>query len=92
MCIRDRHSTGQYHKGGPPEGAFLQITDTPSRDLPVPGRDFTLGEFVAAQAGGDAAVLADHGRPVLVLHVTDRRAGLRQVTHALSHDLEEDRR
>lgn len=64
------HSTGQYHKGGPADGVFLQITDTPREDLPVPGRDFTLGEFIAAQAGGDASVLADHGRPVLVLHLT----------------------
>lgn len=65
------HSTGQYHKGGPATGVYLQITDTPREDLPVPGRDFTLGEFIAAQAGGDAAVLADRGRPVLVLHLTE---------------------
>ncbi len=77
------HSTGQYHKGGPATGVFLQITDTPREDLPVPGRDFTLGEFIAAQAQGDASVLADHGRPVLVLHLSDHEAGLRQVGAAL---------
>ena len=64
------HSTGQYHKGGPANGVFLQVTDVPREDLAVPGRDFTLGEFIAAQAGGDAQVLVDHGRPVLVLHLT----------------------
>ncbi len=77
------HSTGQYHKGGPRTGVYLQITDTPREDLPVPGQDFTLGEFIRAQAGGDAAVLADHGRPVLVLHLSDHAAGLEQVARAL---------
>lgn len=78
------HSTGQYHKGGPATGVYLQVTDTPREDLPVPGRDFTLGDFIAAQAGGDAQVLADHGRPVLVLHLTDHDAGLAAVTRALT--------
>jgi len=77
------HSTGQYHKGGPPTGVFLQITGDPVEDLPVPGREFTFGEFLAAQAVGDGQVLADHGRPVLRLHVTDRAAGLEQVRQAL---------
>ncbi|MBP6996838.1 MAG: glucose-6-phosphate isomerase [Phycicoccus sp.] len=77
------HSTGQYHKGGPATGIYLQITATPEQDLAVPGRDFTFGEFIAAQAGGDAQVLADHGRPVLRLHLTNSERGLRQVEAAL---------
>lgn len=77
------HSTGQYHKGGPATGVYIQVTDVPQQDLPVPGRDFTLGEFIDAQSGGDARVLADQGRPVLVLHLTDHDAGLAQVTDAL---------
>lgn len=78
------HSTGQFHKGGPAEGVYVQVTATPAEDLPVPGRDFTFGQFIAAQAGGDAQVLADHGRPVLRLHLTDHDAGLAQVTAALA--------
>lgn len=77
------HSTGQFHKGGPPEGVYLQVTTAPHADLAVPGRDFTFGEFIAAQAAGDAAVLADHGRPVLRLHLTDHDPGLAQVRTAL---------
>ena len=77
------HSTGQFHKGGPPVGAYLQITSAPHEDLPVPGRDFTFGTFIAAQAGGDSQVLADHGRPVLQLHLTEHDAGLAQVRKAL---------
>jgi glucose-6-phosphate isomerase len=77
------HSTGQYHKGGPPTGVYVQVTATPAADLAVPGRDFTFGQFIAAQAGGDAAVLADHGRPVLRLHLTEHDAGLARVRAAL---------
>lgn len=78
------HSTGQYHKGGPANGVFIQITATPAEDLAVPGREFTFGDFIAAQAGGDAQVLAEHGRPVLRLHLTAHGRGLSQVRSALS--------
>ncbi len=77
------HSTGQYHKGGPPTGVYVQVTATPRNDLEIPGRDFTCGQFIAAQAGGDATVLADHGRPVLRLHLTSHDEGLEQVRAAL---------
>ena len=77
------HSTGQYHKGGPPNGVYLQITTAPHDDLAIPGREFTFGDFITAQAGGDAQVLADHGRPVLRLHLTDHDAGLAQLTRTL---------
>lgn len=59
------HSTGQFHKGGPANGVFVQITDTPLGDLAVPGREFTFGEFIAAQAAGDAQVLDDRDVPVV---------------------------
>jgi glucose-6-phosphate isomerase len=70
------HSTGQYHKGGPATGVYLQVTGEPVQDLDIPGRPFTFGGFISAQAIGDASVLADHGRPVLRLHLTDQAAGL----------------
>ncbi|MCW2712506.1 MAG: glucose-6-phosphate isomerase [Marmoricola sp.] len=77
------HSTGQYHKGGPPTGVFLQVTTEPVEDLEIPGRPFTFGGFISAQAIGDAKVLADHGRPVLRLHLTDHDAGLAAVREVL---------
>jgi glucose-6-phosphate isomerase len=64
------HSTGQYHKGGPPTGVYLQITGQPEVDLAVPDRPFTFHEFLTAQAVGDGRVLAAKGRPVLRLHVS----------------------
>ncbi|MBD8869378.1 glucose-6-phosphate isomerase [Nocardioides donggukensis] len=63
------HSTGQYHKGGPATGVYLQVTTEPEADLEVPGRPFTFAEFLTAQAVGDGRVLAGKGRPVLRLHV-----------------------
>ncbi|WP_270889406.1 glucose-6-phosphate isomerase [Pedococcus sp. 5OH_020] len=78
------HSTGQFHKGGPTTGVYLQVTTAPHEDLSIPGRDFTFGDFIASQAAGDAQVLAEHHRPVLQLHLTDHDSGLRQVVKALS--------
>ena len=80
------HSTGQYHKGGPATGVYLQITAAPQEDLAIPGREFTFGDFISAQAGGDAQVLADHGRPVLRLHLTDHDAGLAQLIRTLVNE------
>ena len=80
------HSTGQYHKGGPATGVYLQITTAPHQDLAIPGREFTFGDFITAQAGGDAQVLADRARPVLRLHLADHDAGLVQLTRALGLD------
>lgn len=65
------HSTGQYHKGGPAIGVYLQLLDSPAEDVVIPERPFTFGQLIRAQAAGDASVLADHGRPVLTLTLAD---------------------
>jgi len=76
------HSTGQYHKGGHPNGVFLQLTGEVTQDLAVPDRPYTFASLQRAQAAGDATVLADKGRPVLHLHLTDRAAGIAQLLKA----------
>ena len=48
------------------------MTGDPQADLAVPDRPFTFQEFLLAQAVGDGQVLAEHGRPVLRLHVNGR--------------------
>ncbi len=63
------HSTGQYHKGGPAQGVFIQIVERATDDRDVPGQPFTFGVLLEAQARGDASVLANHDRPVLTLTV-----------------------
>lgn len=77
------HSTGQFHKGGPAVGVFLQITTVPAADLAIPERPFTFGQLIRAQADGDASVLADHGRPVLSLTVRNPAESLAAITRAL---------
>ncbi|GAA1018383.1 glucose-6-phosphate isomerase [Acrocarpospora pleiomorpha] len=75
------HSTGQYHKGGPQVGVFLQITGAVSDDVAVPGKPYTLGQLQLAQALGDIGALRSRNRPTLRLHLTDRAAG---VAHLLA--------
>jgi len=76
------HSTGQYHKGGPQVGAFLQVTGAHATDLDVPGQPFTFGRLQLAQALGDLQALQSRDRPVLRLHLTDRTAGLPRLLDA----------
>ena len=78
------HSTGQYHKGGPQSGAFLQITGAIERDVRVPGTAYSLGRLQLAQALGDLGALRSRGRPAVRLHLRNRTAGLRQLLAAAS--------
>ena len=78
------HSTGQYHKGGPAHGVVLQITADSDTDLEIPGRPFTFGTLIAAQAAGDASVLREAGLTVVQVHLTDRRAGVAELLGAVS--------
>ncbi len=78
------HSTGQFHKGGPAIGVFLQVTAASATDLAIPDRPFTFGKLISAQAAGDAQVLSEHGRPVLRLHLTDRPAGVKQLQELIT--------
>ncbi len=64
------HSTGQYHKGGPRQGLFIQITFESERDLAIEGRPFSFGTLIAAQAAGDAKVLEDNGLKVVTLKLS----------------------
>ncbi|MBO4271823.1 glucose-6-phosphate isomerase [Microbispora triticiradicis] len=73
------HSTGQYHKGGPSAGVFLQVTGAVTDDIEVPGKPYTLGRLQLAQALGDLGALTSRGRPAVRLHLTDRVAGVRHL-------------
>jgi hypothetical protein len=70
------HSTGQGYKGGPATGVFLQITSKHGNDIKVPGRDYTFGAVVDAQAAGDLAVLAERGRRAVRIHLDNVNDGL----------------
>ena len=76
------HSTGQFHKGGPHNGAFLQITGTCLTDIDIPGFDFTFQTLLMAQALGDFKALEKRKFPLLRLHLKDRSAGILQLLEA----------
>jgi glucose-6-phosphate isomerase len=71
------HSTGQYHKGGPARGVFVQLVSEGGPELPVPGREFSFRELKEAQALGDLEALLAHGGRVLRVDLgEDAVAGL----------------
>jgi len=47
---RFQHSTGQFHKGGPENALFIQITTDPERDFDIPTEGLTFGTLIRAQA------------------------------------------
>lgn len=67
------HSTGQFHKGGPSTGVFVQVVAGVDQDLEIPGEDFTFGTLLQAQAAGDLQTLQAHDLPVV-------RVALEEVT------------
>jgi glucose-6-phosphate isomerase len=76
------HSTGQFHKGGQQNGAFLQITGVTNGDVVIPGQNFGFKTLIMAQALGDLRALAKRKYPLLRLHLSDRSAGITQLLKA----------
>ena len=63
------HSTGQFHKGGPATGVFLQITASEAGELPIPGEKAGFAVLAEAQALGDLLSLVQHQRRVLAVRL-----------------------
>jgi transaldolase / glucose-6-phosphate isomerase len=79
------HSTGQYHKGGPNKGFFIQLTAVDVEDAAIPGKAFTFGLLKKAQALGDLEALRKHKRRVVRVDLgNDVRHGLASLTDILS--------
>lgn len=76
------HSTGQFHKGGQQNGAFLQITGVTNGDVVIPGQSYGFKTLLMAQALGDLRALAKRKYPLLRLHLSDRSAGIAQLLKA----------
>jgi transaldolase / glucose-6-phosphate isomerase len=66
---RFQHSTGQFHKGGPANALFIQITADPAFDMEIPTEGLTFGTLLRAQALGDYEALIEAGRKVLRVHL-----------------------
>ncbi len=61
------HSTGQFHKGGTPNGLFLQLVHEPMNDFNIPGEKYGFSSLFRAQAIGDYISLKSKGKPVVSL-------------------------
>ena len=57
------HSTGQYHKGGPNTGLFIQLVQD-QEELPIPGEPYGFSVLFRSQALGDYQALISRGRKV----------------------------
>jgi glucose-6-phosphate isomerase len=77
------HSTGQFHKGGTSNGAFIQITSQDQIDLAIPGKTFTFKELITAQAIGDAVALRNRDYPFLQIHLKDKKMGILKLIEGL---------
>ncbi len=68
------HSTGQFHKGGPRNGLFIQLTADHFKDAPVPAAPasssslYSFGVLEGAQARGDREALREKGRRLIHFH------------------------
>jgi transaldolase/glucose-6-phosphate isomerase len=63
------HSTGQYHKGGPPNGLFIQLYQRASEDVEIPEAGYSFEHLKNAQALGDMQTLRAHGLEVVRIEV-----------------------
>jgi transaldolase / glucose-6-phosphate isomerase len=76
------HSTGQFHKGGPRTGRFLQLIHDGPEDVEIPGKSFTFTTLKNAQAIGDLETLRSLELPAerVRLHGDDPARALRALT------------
>jgi len=59
---RFQHSTGQFHKGGPNKGLFIQVVYDAQNDMEIPTQGMSFGTLIRAQALGDYEALVAAGR------------------------------
>ncbi len=73
------HSTGQFHKGGPRVGRFLQLLHDGPRDAEIPGAPYNFTTLKNAQATGDLQTLRELKLPAerVRLHGDDPASALR---------------
>jgi len=62
---RFQHSTGQFHKGGPNKGFFIQVVYDAENDFEIPTQGLTFGTLIRAQALGDYEALLAAGRKAI---------------------------
>jgi len=70
------HSTGQFHKGGQQNGAFIVITGDSGSDIEIPNKDYTFSQLIMAQALADIESISERNLPVIRIHLKDRKKAI----------------
>ncbi len=83
------HSTGQFHKGGPKVGRFLQLVWDGPDDVEIPGAAYTFTTLKNAEAIGDFDTLRELGLPAerVRLQGADPAGALRELTKQIEEAL-----
>jgi hypothetical protein len=83
------HSTGQFHKGGPRTGRFLQLLHDGPADVEIPGAPYGFTTLKNAEAIGDLNTLRELGLPAerVRLHGDDPAGALRALTATIKETL-----
>jgi glucose-6-phosphate isomerase len=66
------HSTGQFHKGGQQNGAFIVITGESVSDIKIPNKDYTFSQLIMAQALADFESISERNLPLIRIHLKNR--------------------
>ncbi len=69
------HSTGQLHKGGAGNGAFLMLAHGSKKEISIPGSRFGFSALQLSQACGDMEALDAKGRRVALVFLKDASIG-----------------
>jgi transaldolase/glucose-6-phosphate isomerase len=81
---RFQHSTGQYFKGGPNTGLFIQLVAPDTTVALIPGAAYSFGTLKQAQALGDWQTLLTRGRRAIRIELgSDLNAGLVELRQAM---------
>ncbi|HXP37503.1 MAG TPA: hypothetical protein VN817_07040, partial [Solirubrobacteraceae bacterium] len=83
------HSTGQFHKGGPKVGRFLQLLFDGPQDVSIPGAAYGFQTLKNAEALGDFETLREVGLPAerVQLRGASAAAGLRDLIKRIEEAL-----
>jgi transaldolase / glucose-6-phosphate isomerase len=87
------HSTGQFHKGGPRRGRFLELVHDEPPDVEIPGASYSFTTLKHAQAIGDLETLRELGLPAERVRLgADPAGALRVLAADISRTADSGRR
>lgn len=70
------HSTGQLHKGGQQNGAFIQLTGHHTADIKIPNQNYSFSQLAKAQALAETITITRRNLAILHIHLKDRKKGI----------------